>query len=183
MISENIQNVYNIVGILANVIIALTIPTYLLTKKQLNASIMSKCIEEFRLKYIGLNEESDIAVIKGYIDLVNEELFYTEKKYLEYEVAFEWVDGMIDNMPVYYKNKNKNDSSTCLKIIDEQRLLTGYPRVLKAFTINTNLDFEQIFSSKANKTERKKLITIILKNVGVNRSFFSRLSKKTAMYE
>ena len=72
-----------------------------------------------------------------YIDLVNEELFYFQNGFLPRVVAEEWLDGMIDMIPIYDPYGNVLNLGYCIPIIHQRKLLDQYRfrRVRRAFTI------------------------------------------------
>ena len=153
------------------VLIAVT--AYGITRKSLYLTTIEKCIEGFRnLK--NLNKQPSQEEIEKYIDLVNEELFYFQHGYLPIEIADEWIDGMIDFLPVFNKKWNVLNPNNCIKDLGEKhdRYFQNYPQLVTAFTIKEQYDFTLIYSSDTKsstkrKSQRRKLIIEILKNLKV----------------
>ncbi len=153
------------------VLIAVT--AYGITRKSLYLTTIEKCIEGFRnLK--NLNKQPSREEIEKYVDLVNEELFYFQHGYLPIEIADEWIDGMIDFLPIFDKKGNVLNPNNCIQDLAEKhdRYFQNYPRVVTAFTIKGNYDFKLIYSSDTKsaakrKHQRRKLIIEILKNLKV----------------
>jgi hypothetical protein len=131
--------------------------TYIFSKKQIHFTTMEKCVSNFReiIKPSGL--QSDIS--SQYIEFVSEELFYFENDYLPLMVSIEWIDGMIDYLPFYDKNKLfiKSNRLDSLKNQDQTiRLLRDYPRIRKAIQMREEIDFEIVHVSIENEDDREK---------------------------
>jgi hypothetical protein len=134
--------------------------TYRLSRSQFNFAVMISCIDRFQkiiaqLKYG--NEQDREKALTQYIDLCNEELFYFQSRYLPDEVIIEWLEGMIQCLPLF-NAKGDNVNPTCLPGIIEQGLLTNYPRIRKAFTVNELLD-------PKSDSQRQELTSLIKKNL------------------
>ena len=153
------------------VLIAVT--AYSISRKSLYLTTIEKCIEGFR-NLANLNNKPSRAEIGKYIDLVNEELFYFQHGYLPIEIADEWIDGMIDFLPIFDKNQNVLNPNNCIQDLAEKhdRYFQNYLRVRTAFIIKGNYDFKLSYSSDTKsaskrKSQRRKLIIEILKNLKV----------------
>ena len=148
--------------------------TYAWSKKQMHFSTMEKCIADFREFLKSSGKHSDRLAYE-YIDLVNEELFYLEKKYLPMNVAIEWIDGMIDFLPFYNADGSFVESENLIFFKSSRNtifFLNNYPRILKVIQLNRHIDFEKIRLSpldiKNRETqfeERNKLIFEIISNL------------------
>jgi hypothetical protein len=143
--------------------------TFNVYRQQLYGAIISRCIDIYRKDFFDLSSSSNEKKCLDYIDFVNEELFYYQNSYISKKVANEWVDGMIEFLPIHYKDKIVNESN-CLHQIKKLHLLQKYPRVMKSFTICKVYNYEEIYSknpksSIAKLAERKKLINEILSNI------------------
>jgi hypothetical protein len=143
-----------------------------LSKKQLNFSVLVRCITIFNDKFINIQKEKDLNTIKSYIDFVNEELFYFESKYIPKKVALEWIDGMIEIIPIYDTDNSIINTSNCNIIIHEKNILYSFQRIKNAFKIKKEYNFELIYSNyetesnyTKRKKERKKLLKEIYKNI------------------
>ena len=171
------QLFYNILGIIGFVSIIGVFISYIITKKQLNITTMSRCIDNYRKQFMDLKASDDVKIIRQYIDFVNEELFYFQDKFIPYEVAFEWVSGMIDFMPIIYEGENKNCNVVSQKIT-KNNLLEDYPRAITAFTIRKRYNYDLIHSNQHQEREkrnleRKSLITEILVNIGLKKHWYN----------
>lgn len=161
--------------------------SYIFSKKQIHFSTMEKCTTDFRnivSKQTTTNNE-DLAW--QYIDLVNEEFFYLEQNYLPMTICIEWIDGMIDYLP-FYNNGELEDSSK-LSMLNESafldEMIKDYPRVKKAITLKTNINFNyvKIFPSNEEENtlrfaERNTLIYTIISNLKISKWRKFRLKQK-----
>jgi hypothetical protein len=129
-----ISNLATIVGIAA---LVYTYRDTILGKKALNLDVMVYCINRFTALVSELNNPKiSEDALKSYIELTNEELFYISKKYLADEVALEWIDGMIEFIPLYNcKNQLINGNAKLDKHKWEQAT-KGYPRIIHFSTEN-----------------------------------------------
>lgn len=104
---------------------------------------MEKCVSNFKeitkFTHVPCDKSAE------YIEFVSEELFYFENGYLPLTVSIEWIDGMIDYLPFYDKNKVfiKSNRLDSLKNQDDTiRLLRDYLRIRKAIQMQQEIDFE-----------------------------------------
>lgn len=149
--------------------------TYLFSKKQIHFTTMEKCISNFReiTKFNGVSGDFS----NEYIEFVNEEFFYLENDYLPLEVGIEWIDGMIDYLPFYNKNKVFIESNRLTTLKDKNKtiqILHDYPRIRKAIQLSKNIDFEIVrisieneFDRDRRRKERNKIIYNVLKNLKI----------------
>jgi hypothetical protein len=145
-------------------------------KNQLYLSTINKCVDDFKdIGPLGL-DITDEKLIYNYLDLTNQELFYFQNSYLPKDIQKEWIDGMIDLLPITNGNRVILNTKYCLKIlsteINRDRLLRQYPRIRNAFEIldDSKYDFDLIYDSsrqlhKQRIEERRKLIAEIIANV------------------
>jgi len=151
-----------------------------INRKQLNISVIEKCFKDFReLGKLDLNAAHP-SKIKAYIEIVNEELFYMQRGYLPEDICLEWLDGIIEYLPLYDKYSNtalnpQNCFSAILENPDEY--LRNYSRVLHVLTIDNTFDFAAIYSLDKSELvnrikERKKLIKHLKSNLK-NFDFYS----------
>ncbi|WP_300567288.1 hypothetical protein [Flavobacterium sp.] len=152
--------------------------TYALSKKQIHFSTMEKCTNDFRNIVLLKDEKTQEDLIWQYIDLVNEEFFYLEKKYLPLEVCIEWVDGMIDYLP-FYNEDGIYMGSTNLPLLNDESflkvLMANYPRILRAVQLKKKINFDAIRISPLNEENRKirfeernKLIFLIISSLKID---------------
>ncbi len=83
--------------------------------------------------------------MKAYVDFVNEELFYFEQKYIPKDVAYEWIDGMINYMPIFNQAKQILNPNNSITKIHELNLLKDFQRVRKAFVVKQQYNFDLIY--------------------------------------
>jgi hypothetical protein len=161
---------------------------YISSKKQIHFTTMEKCVFNFKK----ITKGSGVPVDKSaeYIEFVSEELFYFENGYLPLVVSIEWIDGMIDYLPFYDKDKvfiasNRLDP---LKTQDQAtRLLRDYPRIRKAIQMREAIDFEIVHISIENeidrekrRQERDKIIYAVIMNLKISWLRKIRLKQKIA---
>lgn len=158
--------------IAGGIAIIYAVNAYRLNKKQLNFSVLDRCISIFQEKFTSLSNDSEVSLIKAYIDLVNEELFYFEQMYIPKEVAYEWIDGMIDYIPIYDSSKNILNPENSILPIHEQNLLNQFQRVKRAFIVKGKYDPKIIFSDfndearyQERRQQRERLAKEIYQNV------------------
>lgn len=133
-------------------------------QKQFSFEIITSCTTRFQ-EIVDMIDSSDQEEKKRgyrkYIDLCNEEIFYFQQKYILEEVMKEWLDGMLNYIPVYYKdektNLNKNLLST--NILEESDLLDRYPRIRNVFKVN------KIYKRDNDEDIRKEIINNLLGNI------------------
>jgi hypothetical protein len=167
-----LQLLSNISTILGGAAIIYAVLSYKVTQKQLNFAVLDRCISIFHERYLYISNDSDRVILKSYVDFVNEELFYFEKDYIHKDVAIEWIDGMINYMPIYNQvNKILNPNNSITKI-DELNLFKDFQRVKKAFVVKNKYNFDLIYSETTTdasyldrKNERERLAKEIYKNL------------------
>ena len=117
------QLISNIATIIAVIIVVFTFRTYIVNLKKMNFDVVARCVDIYRDKFINLTKDSsDEERIKRYLDLINEELFYYEQNYLPEIVALEWMDGIIDLIPII-QNDNIINKKSCIQLIHKNKLL------------------------------------------------------------
>lgn len=156
--------------IIGGIAILFAVRDYSISRKQLHLSALESCITRYRDEFLGLNMDSPELMVVKYIDLVNEELFYFEHQYLPMEVAAEWIDGMIDYLPLFDPTGNVLNKGSCLPMIAQRKILDQYRfrRVKRAFTIRIPVEMEWVYgdpSHPVKEDERKKVIYAIIDNL------------------
>ena len=160
--------IYNIFAILAFGSIIWGFYSYTVNKKQLYGTTMSRCIDIYREQFIPSKLAGHEHLASDYIDFVNEELFYFEKKFIPKDIMIEWMDGMLNHVPIFKEGKIMNGTYCFYKITEDD--LSDYPRVRKAFNIKKKYDFDTIYSTdytqrEKRRKERDQLIKEIVANV------------------
>lgn len=168
------MDLIEVVSFLATVIggiaILFAVRDYSTNRKQLNLSALESCITRYREQFIHLNHASQEPLVVAYIDLVNEELFYFQNDFLPKVVAQEWIDGMIDMIPLYDSAGNILNQGYCIPVIHQRKLLDQYRfrRVKRAFTIRHSLDLEIVYGGGAfppKEKARQKVVNEIIRNL------------------
>lgn len=144
----------------------------LINRKQLHLATIKRCIDEFRSLINPNNPQYSDADAAKYVDLVNEELFYFQHGYIPEVVAYEWIDGMMDYLPLFDNGGNILNKGHCVDKISSKHdiLLRDYPRIKYTFTIPIDYDFETVYSQHPDKQNlrliiRKNLVQSIYQNV------------------
>jgi hypothetical protein len=90
----------NIASIISALAIIFVIIEYNANRNVRNIQLMHRCIDQFR----EWNKDDKGEVNFNYLELLNEELFYFQKRLIQKKVAIEWIEGMLDYITVYSKN-------------------------------------------------------------------------------
>lgn len=169
LISQLISNLFTIAGGAA---IVYAVRSYKVTQKQLNFAVLDRCISIFHERYLYISNETDKMTLKSYVDFVNEELFYFEMDYIPKDVALEWIDGMINYLPIYNQTNEILNPNNSVTKIDELNLFKDFQRVRKAFIVKNKYNFELIYSDSRTdkayldrKNERERLAKEIYNNL------------------
>ena len=171
---DNLKDLLEVISFIATVIggiaILFAVRDYSTNRKQLNLSALENCITRFRDNFIHLSHQSPEPLVVEYIDLVNEELFYFQNRYLPKAVAREWIDGMIDAIPIYDPIGNVLNQGYCIPLIHQRKLLDQYRfrRVRRAFTIRIQIDPEVIYGDghpDRREKARRVVVNEIIKNL------------------
>lgn len=169
---EIVSSILSSITILA---LFLAIRQIKINRQQLYLATISKCIQDFR-SLEGLSKgTSDKQVLWRYLDLVSEELFYFQHDYLPKVVSAEWIDGMIDFMPVMNRDGQVLNSDNCVAYLasHHKELLSGFPKIRTAFEVEGHYDFSIIYSAERESQNqrsamRRRLIAEILRNIGTS---------------
>ena len=163
--------------IIGGIAILFAVRSYSISRKQLNFAALESCIKRYRDHFLDLNHESPESKVIRYVDLVNEELFYFQHRYLPFDVAEEWIDGMIEHLPIYDKSGIVLNPGYFIPVIDAQKILDQYRfrRVKKTFTISANIKVDAVYGDgrfPIQIKEREKLVKAIVKNLKRDTTFF-----------
>lgn len=116
----------------AGIFVGLT--SYLVSERQFRFGVVISLTGRFQSIFIHFksrNSKEKGLAVQQYIDLCNEELFYFKQGYVPDEVAYEWIDGMINFLP-WFDLDGKNLNQRCLPgTVD---LVKVYPRLKTIFT-------------------------------------------------
>jgi hypothetical protein len=170
-LAELLQAASAIVTIVGVIAIVNGIRSYSLSQNQFKQEVMTHCLDRYYVvmfdKKYQINKEPD-TWLQQYFELVNEEMFYFQVKYLPMDVIIEWMDGIIDNVVIR--------NAATLEVINERSLMEpikgshkqdGFPRLKNAFTLRSGVDYGAAFD-KENPDyaeTRKQLIIEVLTNL------------------
>lgn len=173
----------DIIAIIGFIAIIFTIFQYYHGKKNLNFEVMNKCLEQYNnWRKIKINDPQKL---KDYIEIVNLELFYFQHNYLPIEIAYEWIDGIIDVLPFFKMGEENLDpdsipikSNSQFKGIYQYHLyikiLNDYPRLKIAFSYDqfqkyheTKQSLNKIFNNEGDHFDRVRIVKKILKNLRI----------------
>lgn len=90
----------NIAAMIGAISIVLLIFQYHHTIGLRNLGLMHRCMDSFRTWASQENPELSLQ----YLELLNEELFYFQKRFIEKKVALEWIEGILDYVQVFDRN-------------------------------------------------------------------------------
>ena len=171
---DNIKDLLEVISFIATTIggiaILFAVRDYSTNRKQLNLAALESCVNRFREQFIHLNYQSPEPLVTEYIDLINEELFYFQHGFLPKVVAQEWIDGMIEALPLYDSVGNVLNQGYCIPIIHQRKILDQYRfrRVRRAFTIRTNIDLDVMYGDgdpERRESARLKVVNEIFENL------------------
>jgi hypothetical protein len=160
---------------LANIIVAMgvliAITQISINRKQLHFATIERCITEFR-RFESNKVPIENSDLIRYIDLINEELFYFQHDYLPKTIAYEWIDGMLDFVPIIDNNGNILNPKSCISELAVKRnhFFRNYPRLKDSFIVRQRIKFEDAFNEDESKQDiristRKAIVEEIYRNV------------------
>jgi hypothetical protein len=130
-LKDTVQTFAIVVGSLSLIVATIA---YLVSRRGLQFNVMIACINRFQelLPNLG-NEYVPERDVLRYLDLCNEELFYFQNKYLRKEVALEWIEGMLNFLPLLNEATGAPwEGRSSITASDE--LIHRFPRVEHAFS-------------------------------------------------
>ncbi len=162
-----------IATIIGGVAILFAVRDYSVSRKQLHLSVLQSCINRYRDHFSTLGPDSSCQQVIDYLDLINEELFYFEHKYLPLPVAHEWLDGMIEFLPLFDSKGQILNAHHCLPVIVQEGLMEQYRfrRIKRIFTLTIQFEENKIYGSSTahiDQQERNRVIRHMLYNIRVN---------------
>ena len=129
-----------IAQIAGGLIILVAAAAYLVHRRQLNFNMIMNCNQRFQEIFVDLEDDNPQGqhAKRRYVDLCNEQLFYFKNGYLPREVFEEWLESMIDYLPLF-------DSVTGRMRPDypgvvDPGLLEGYPTIKRIFVLDGPYD-------------------------------------------
>jgi hypothetical protein len=169
--AEWLQAASAIVTILGVVVIVLSIRGYGLSQNQFRQGVMTHCLNRYYTVMFDKKGEkySDPDVwLQQLFELINEEMFYFQVKYLPMDVIIEWMDGILDNVIIRKAGSAEIINERALvDIIKNSVKQSCFPRLTNAFTIKSGVDYSPAFDREnpAYAETRKRLIIEILTNL------------------
>lgn len=159
-----------IATIIGGIAILLAARDYSISRKQLHLSALQGCISRFRDDFLDLSPDSSPEKVIDYLDLINEELFYFEHQYLPLEVAEEWIDGMIQMIPLFGPDGQPLAGDQYLPQIQANSMLDWYrfKRIKLTFTLPFSPSMDRVFGNNLadiDTNTREKIVHAIIKNL------------------
>ncbi|MFZ6050755.1 hypothetical protein [Halocola ammonii] len=164
----------NVLGVAA---IIIAVQSYRLKQKSNYFQVVNNLVNKYQDNFLAQNY-FDNETRKKFIDFVNEELFYIQYGYVPLPIAVEWIDGMLDVLPVinngkqYFTNPNSLFNS---KIEDD--ILKTYPRIKRALSI-TSINDPVDLTNSSNIALRREVVSEVIGNI-----FNSKKMKRRAKNE
>ncbi len=164
------MKINDVVELFASVAIIFAAAQIWVNRKQLFLSTIVKCVSDYRY-FLGMEKDcQDVHKIIRYIDFCNEELFYFKHGYILNKIAYEWIDGMINYLPLRNSEGKILNQQHCLNyFLENSEALIKYPRVQWAFELRGRYNFDLVYDAspenhRRRQTERKRLISEIIRN-------------------
>ncbi|MFH6984912.1 hypothetical protein [Marinoscillum luteum] len=166
-----IANIVTIIGVIGLAAIWIS---HRLSVKQFHFTVMLSCIDRFQQLYpsqMDRQEEGFELRLRKYLDLTNEEFFYFENGVIPKVVIVEWMDSIIECLPIYYLGNEQPINYDFLDFpeIHDRKLLQEFPRLNAAMRINGKYDFSVIAdrTTSDSRRQRRQVIAEILRNLNV----------------
>ncbi len=167
-----LQALAHIAQIAGGVALFIAAGTYLIHRKQLNFNLIMNCNQRFQdimvdLENANPKEEDKPKVLrakKRYVDLCNEQVFYFRNGYLPREVMEEWLESMVDYLPLFdVSGKARTD---CPGFV-EPDLLEDYPTIREVFVVDgvdapTSPDHRKALARRIGKSVRPEPVPLVL---------------------
>jgi hypothetical protein len=107
-------------GVLTLIVVVIGLLSLKYSKKQIQFNTMTKCIDSYRsivrsqqrlknIPDVGQNKDHYILAL-DHLGLVNEELFYMQKNFLPKDIAADWIDNMLEYIPIKQNGNFINES-------------------------------------------------------------------------
>ncbi len=141
-----LQTLAHIAQIAGGLALLFAAGTYLTHRNQLNFDVIMNCNERFQGIMVDLEnvnpKEGDKSKVlrakKRYVDLCNEQIFYFRNGYLPREVIEEWLESMVDYLPLF-EGATGEARTDCPGLV-EPELMEGYPTLRKVFAVDGTHD-------------------------------------------
>ena len=163
---------FDIVKILGVITVIVAIYHLGLNRKKLNFDVIESCISRFKEILENLLEgqkSGDIEKINTslhlYVHLVNEELFYMANEYIPEEVSKEWIDGMIEMIPLLNSEGNIVNEKYISYPGQLLEIIKNNPRVYYTFHYDGDVDLLYSTNMLEKVKARKRIVNQVLKNL------------------
>jgi hypothetical protein len=136
-----LQTLAHISQIAGGLVFLVAAGTYLIHRNQLNFNMIMNCNQRFQEIMVDLEGEDEPKARrakKRYVDLCNEQIFYFGNGYLPREVIEEWLESMIDYLPLF--DEVTGEVLLGRSGVVEPKLLEDYPTIKRVFTVNGSHD-------------------------------------------
>lgn len=180
---ELIEVIASIITALSFLAIVITFISLRRSIKALNFEIIASCSERFAkiLYRFHSDPEKEVIVLRQYIDLCHEQLFYYREGYIVgSSIVSEWIDGMIDFLPVYIGGECINlENSNRIKNIHSKELLVNYSNLKSYFTIDSDSKVYNLIKQREDLRDqivRQELIKYVRKKC--RKGWFARLIRR-----
>jgi hypothetical protein len=172
--AEWLQAASAVATIVGVIVIVYTVRGYSLSQNQFKFGVMTHCLDRYyavMFEQSGLKNTDSDMWFQQYCELINEQMFYFQVKYLPLDVIIEWLDGILDFVIIRKAGSNEVINSEVVK--DSDRIVVKqefFPRLKAAFTIHSGNDYKPAFDKEnPNYSEtRRLLITEVLTNLRGN---------------
>lgn len=163
---DTLEILYYIFAIIGSFSIIIFLSTYLWNKKRFNHDILIGCNLRYQdiLKQLPKWENPESHILKQYLDLCSDELFYHEKEYIGDNIINDWLDGMMELLPHLVKEKNNNKQCKWFDIDKNKDIYNNYKRVKATFSFKDESEYERFKSYKQNNYDYK-IYEMLLNNL------------------
>jgi hypothetical protein len=154
------------------IFIYIAVRSYRRSVKTLNFEIITSCNSRFYGIVDDLYESKpDPKILRQFIDLCNEEIFYFKNDYLkDDDIISEWIDGMLDFLPVILNGTciNSNQSHV-IEVIINDNMLENYSRLKKYITLENKSISHFTPDNLKDLEKRKVMVSLLIKNIQNNK--------------
>jgi hypothetical protein len=151
-----LKDLADLAQVVTGIAVIIAIYQLMVNQRQLYFGAITRCVSRFQ--EIEIEQETyGSKQISSYIDLVGEELFYFQNGYIPKTVAYEWIDGMLDYLPLTDKKEKVLNPGNCIHSLEKKRnyYLRYYPRIKHAFTVGGHYDFKIAYSEEEKDIEQR----------------------------
>lgn len=164
---DYLEIIYFSVMIIGSLSILVIFLSYYLSKKHFNHNILIECNKRYQeiLKQNPCWVNPEINILRQYLDLCSDELFYQQKKYIQDGIINDWLDGMISLLPHYIGDKNHNSDCKWINIKENENIYSNYKRVKATFSFISEKKYNE-FKLTENDKDKYDILIHNLNNYG-----------------